>query len=63
MEARIRRKTSTPLGESGTWVVDPQGDDSPWHVDEFDDDGEYFRVKGGDDFTEAGFSGHPPQTN
>lgn len=42
-----------PLGESGTWVVDPQGDDSPWHVDEFDDDGEYFRVKGGDDFTEA----------
>ncbi|MDN6281722.1 MAG: hypothetical protein L0J74_00130 [Corynebacterium sp.] len=43
----------TPLGETGSWVVDPQGEDSPWHVDEFDDDGEYFQVKGGEEFTEA----------
>lgn len=37
--------------DDAAWVRDDYGEDSPWYVDgELDDNGEFFHIKGGEDF-------------
>lgn len=48
---KYQEKLNKELPTDGAdWVLDSYGDASPWHVDHLDDDGDFFKIKGGDDF-------------
>ncbi|MDO6657795.1 hypothetical protein [Anaerobacillus sp. 1_MG-2023] len=40
------------LIDEAPWVIDNYGDQSPWNVDHLDDDGEFYQIKGGENFEE-----------